>query len=159
MILEDGEMPFGWQSIETDADVERLLSAFGGFHDACLREAHIWSETYVNEDLSMACPSHLDTHVRLLFQRQWRNPTAIELLFDEVISFHLAPAPENYSNEIGDAALFILDNVIYWADDWQWRPGCDWQDESTWIAAQRLRWRDASTWMGEQLRYGPRLER
>jgi hypothetical protein len=150
-----GQMPADWHRVQTDADVEQLLSTFGGFHDGCLREAHIWTETYVTEDLTMACPGHLDTHVRLLFQRQWRDPSAIELLFDQVIAFHLAPSPENYGSEIADAALLIQDGIIYWAESWQWRPEHPERDESTWIAAKQLRWRDASSWMGEQLRYGP----
>jgi hypothetical protein len=104
---------------------------------------------------SMTCPAHLDTHVRLLFQRQWREPTAIEMLFDEVVGFHLAPAPENYGADIWGATLFIQDGIIYWADDGQWRPDKRNREESTWIGARRLHWRDASEWMGEQLRYGP----
>ena len=104
----------------------------------------------------MICPAHLDTHVRLLFQRQWRHPSAVELLFDEVIAFHLAPAPENRPANIDEAKLFIDGGTIYWAADCSWQPESGDRDKMTWIAARRLRWRDASAWMGEPFRYGPR---
>jgi hypothetical protein len=151
-------MPFDWQPIETEADVERLLSAFGEFHDSCLREVHIWTEAHVREDLAFVDTSHLDTHLRVLFQRQWRDPTAIDLLFDELIEFHLAPTPENLGASITDATVFITDGVIYWADHWEWRPDSQIGDDITWVAARRMRWRDASTWMGDKLRYGPNPE-
>jgi hypothetical protein len=154
----DAQMLQEWQSVETEGDAARLRTVFGDFHDGCLREAHVWSETYVSEDLSMAFgyPCHLGTHVRLLFQRQWRNPSAIELLFDQVIGFHVVPPPENYGADIWGATLFLRDGIIYWSDNSQWRPDSGDRDESTWIGARRLRWRDASAWMGEELRYGPR---
>jgi hypothetical protein len=109
-------MPIDWQVVETSEDAERVLDLFGGFHDSCLREAHLWTETWVADDLSMACPGRLDTHVRMLFQRQFRAPSAIELLFDEVVAFHVAPSPEGYDSIIFDAALFIRGDLIYWAD-------------------------------------------
>ncbi len=145
-----------WQIVETEGDAEHLLTVFGDFHDGCLREAHVWTETYVSEDFSMSLgyPCHLGTHVRLLFQRQWRNPSAIELLFDQVIGFHVVPPPENYGADIYSATLFVRDGVIYWSDDPQWRPDSSDRDENTWIGGLRLRWRDASAWMGDELRYG-----
>jgi hypothetical protein len=144
-----------WLELESPEELEVLLVLFGGFHDGCLREAHVWSETWVAEDLSMACPGHLDTNVRMLFQSQWRDPSAIELWFSEVVAFHLTPSPENYDSIIFDAILTKRDGVIFWADGGDWHPEHPQRDENTWIAARRLCWRDASAWMGDQLRYGP----
>lgn len=144
-----------WQRVETEADVERLLATFGEFHDACLREVHLWTETFVREDLTLVLHSHLDTHLRVLFQRQWRNPSAIELWFDQVVDFHLTPSAENLDKSIVDAALLVRDGIIYWADSYDWRPDHEDRDALTWFAARQLRWRDASPWMGELLRYGP----
>jgi hypothetical protein len=50
----DAQVLEEWQSVETEGDAERLRTVFGDFHDGCLREAHVWTETYVSEDLSMA---------------------------------------------------------------------------------------------------------
>ncbi len=149
-------MTLDWQGVSTPHDLEGLLRVFGGFHDSCLREAHIWTETWVAEDLSMGCPGHLDTSIRMLFQRQFRAPSAIELWFTEVVAFHLAPPPENYDSVISDAVLLKRDDLIYWADGGDWHPEHPHRDENTWIAAKRLRWRDASDWLGDKLRYGPR---
>jgi hypothetical protein len=140
-----------WRRVVSEADVEELLSAFGGFHDSCLREVHLWTEQYVSEDLSMTCPSHLDSHVRMLFQRQARPCCGLELMFHEVLGFRVAPSPENYDSTIFDATLTLTDGVFYWSDGFGATP----DEDTTWVAAKELWWRDASEWMGPALRYGP----
>lgn len=75
--------------LESQADIDHLLHAVGGFHDGCIREAHVWAEHYVLPDLRMSCGGDLDTRVRLLVQRQFKAPSAIELLFEQVVTFHL----------------------------------------------------------------------
>jgi hypothetical protein len=142
-----------WNPINSQADVERLLTLFGGFHDGCLREAHVWTEHYVNSDLSMNCPGNLDTRVRLLIQRQFKGPSAIELLFEQVITFHLQPSEENYDSVIFDATILRDGDTFYWADTGSWLPKNATRDNATWIAAKKLSWRDASNWMGAQLRF------
>jgi hypothetical protein len=51
----------------------------------------MWTERYVDENLSMGMSPELDTNVRILFQRQFRDPSAIELLFEGVTQFHIIP--------------------------------------------------------------------
>lgn len=145
-----------WTAIVSQADIERLLDVFGGFHDACLREVHIWADTYVMPDLRMHCPGDLDTRARILFQRQFRDPSAIELLFEQVVAFHLQPSPPNYDSIIYDAAMLLVDGVYYWAESDDWSPNSQSRDSSTWIAAKTVSWRDASDWMGDELRFGTR---
>jgi hypothetical protein len=117
------------------------------------REAHIWTGTSVAEDFTMRCPGGLDVNIRMLFQRQWPAPSAIELWFSEVITFHMSPSRENYDSTILDAVLFKKDDLIYWSDWGAWRPEYSDREGCTWIAARRLCWRDASGWMGDELRY------
>ncbi len=105
-----------WNTITSEADIEHLLGLFGEFHDSCLREAHLWTETYVAENLAMSCPGHLDTRVRLLIQRQAANPSAVEMLFEQVIGFHMAPTPDNYDSIIYGATLEVADGVFFWSD-------------------------------------------
>jgi hypothetical protein len=143
-----------WNPITSQADIERLLNLFGGFHDSCLREAHVWTEHYVDSDLSMNCPGNLDTRVRLLIQRQFKEPSAIELLFEQVITFHVLPSAENYASIIFNAAILREDEIFYWADRNDWMPKNSNRYDATWVAAKKLSWRDASNWMGKQLRYG-----
>ncbi|MBE1553834.1 hypothetical protein [Sporosarcina limicola] len=143
-----------WIEVKDQKDIQNVLDTFGWFHDSCLKELYLWTESYVNEDLSMAVPSGLDTNVRILFQRQFRNPSAIELLFEGVTQFHILPSPENYDSIIYDTTLLLHNDLFYWADQSDWKPVDNSFDTSSWIAATRLKWRDASSWMGDKNRYG-----
>jgi hypothetical protein len=141
-----------WNPVTSPADAQRLLELFGDFHDSCLREVHVWTEAYVSEDLAMACPLHLDTRVRMLVHRQAASPSAIEMLFEQVLGFRLSPTPEDYAPIIFDATLEWRRDTVFWSDDSGQREA---SEDATWVLAKRLSWRDASEWMGNQLRYGP----
>ena len=39
----------------------------------------------------MKVPGELDTNVKILFQRQYKNPSAIEILFESVTGIHIDP--------------------------------------------------------------------
>lgn len=143
-----------WNTLNSQSDLDVLLKLFGGFHDGCLREAHVWTEHYVNPDLGMHCAPELDTRVRLLIQRQFSSPSAIELFFEQVVTFHLQPSPDNYDSIIYGATLLCHEETFYWADTEGWSPADAARHDATWIAAKKLSWRDASDWMGADLRYG-----
>jgi len=147
-------MVAAWKPLSSQADLDQLMSLFGGFHDSCVREAHIWTEHFVDSELRMSCSGDLDTRVRLLIQRQYRGPSAIELLFEQVVTFHLQPSPENYDSIIFGAAMLCRGGTFYWAEDAGWSPESPKRDETSWIAAKKLSSRDASEWMGSDLRYG-----
>lgn len=138
----------GWRKIMTGADIETLLHAFGRFHDSCLREVYVWTEQFVDEQQRMVCPSHLDVRIRMLFHRQWPNPSAIELLFEQVTGLHLSPAPENYDALIFEAWLTYQQDEFRWSD----APPQS-ETDATLVTAKVLWWRDVSEWMGETLRY------
>jgi len=144
-----------WRPLVSQADLDQLMHVFGGFHDGCIREAHIWTESFVDTGMRMSCASDLDTRLRLLIQRQWKDPSAIELLFEQVITFHLQPSPENYDSIIFGAAMLCRDGTFYWAEDSGWTPDSPKRDDASWIAAKKLSWRDVSEWMGPDLHYGP----
>jgi hypothetical protein len=144
-----------WHTLADGAAAQELLRIFGSFHDGCIREAHLWTETYVNQDLRMSCAAHRDAKLRILFQRQFREPSAIELQFEELVALHFAPTPDNYDSIIHGATVLLRNGVFYWAEDEDWTPDSPGRDGCTWVAAQILRWRDASDWMGATLRYGP----
>src|SRR5262245_36271460 len=141
-----------WTPIRTQADADALLQVFGHFHDGCVRELHVWTGHWVSERLSMRCPYDLDTHVRMLVQRQFRKPSAIELFFSEVTRLNLVPSPENYDSIIYSAALLVRDEQIFWSPDDDWSPDASDPEVHTFIVARRASWRDASEWLGEQLR-------
>ena len=125
------------------------MSFFGNFHDSCVREIHAVTGHYVDDSLSMTVDWR--TTVHMLIQRQYRRFSAIELRFEEVIALRLSAPPPDCENIINDAAFFIRDGIIYWADDGTWTPESS--GEHTWVAAGKVYWRDASEWMGASLRY------
>jgi hypothetical protein len=145
-----------WIEIASQEDVDHLMEVFGGFHDSCLREVHVWTDHWVRPDLSMYYPSDLNTQIRILFQRQVQSHSAIEILFEKVTHFNLAPTPEHYYPIIFGARMAIEDGIIYWANDEDWSPESASINIHTWISARQARWRDVSPWMGAELRYGPK---
>ncbi|MFF2589135.1 hypothetical protein ACFVSS_14775 [Peribacillus butanolivorans] len=143
-----------WIELKEESDIKDLLERLGYFHDGCLREMHMWTGTYVNEDFSMTVPGELDTNVKMLFQRQYSNPSAIELLFESVTGIHIIPTPENYDSIIRDAIILKSDDNFYWADDYNFQPEKGIENGVSWIAAKKLKGREANDWMGKQNRYG-----
>jgi len=128
--------------------------SFRGLPRRLHARASPWSETYVAPDLTLACPWHLDTRARLLIQRQHRDPSAIELLFEEVVGVHVSPSREGSDSLIIAGTFLQRDGIIYWADVPDWDPAARNRDGATWLGARRLCWRDASDWLGSELRYG-----
>lgn len=52
----------------------------GSFHDSCLKEMKYISGAYVDEELSML-PVNSKRMLSVIIQRQFENPSAIELQF------------------------------------------------------------------------------
>lgn len=149
-----------WHDIRTQADADAFMARVMGFHDGCLREAHVWTEEqWVGHDLAMRFGPGRTTRVRLLLQRQWAPLSAVELLFERVTRFNLAPAREDEDGIIYASTLRVGGREIVWASDEPWEPDGPRRDEATWVSGGRLRWRDASAWMGGALHYGPRSDR
>lgn len=145
-----------WTEIASQEDVDLLMDVFGGFRESCLREVHVWTDHWIRPDLSIYYPSDLNTRIRVLFQRQVKAPSAVEILFEKVTHVNLAPTPERYYPVIFGARMFMEDGILYWANDEDWSPESAAINLHTWISARQARWRDASGWMGEELRYGAR---
>jgi hypothetical protein len=142
-----------WKKIATQADADALMMLFGDFHDSCIRDAHIWTGSYIDTSLSMFCSPGLDNNIRFLIQRQCENPHAIELLFEQVTRLNLVPAPENYDSIVRDAKLLLKGGEIYWSTDGDWSPERPDRDDFTWISAKKIRWREVN-WLGKGYRYG-----
>ena len=141
--------------LTSKAQIDEFMRLFGQFHDTCLKEVHISTGHWVGKELAMATPSDEATKGHLLFQRQFNNPSAIELLFEKIVRFNIVPPEENHFGIIFSATMITKDGLIYWADVPGWLPQTPDCDTATWIAAKSLSWRDASEWMGPKLRYGP----
>ena len=143
-----------WKEIKTQADADALMEVFGGFHDSCIREAHLWTGYWVSHELAMRCAAGLDNNLRLLIQRQFNDPPTIELFFEHLTRFNLVPVPEDYDSIISAATLLVRGGTIFWSPEDDWRPERPNLDEFTWVSAKKLRWRGVD-WLGETLHYGP----
>ncbi len=83
-----------WTTLDSQDAIDSLLDEFGGFHDACLRQILIGSETFVADNLGMACPGHLDTSALLFLQSQNRHLSAIEIKCEHVTGIRVTPSPD-----------------------------------------------------------------
>jgi len=109
---------------------------YGFFHDSCLRDIYITTREFVDEKLAMHFSNKLAA--TLLFQRQFKPNTVLELRFDNIEQFNFRPFNETENAVIYDASLMILDGLFYWADFADWKIG---DNDSIWISAQKLFYR------------------
>lgn len=141
-----------WKEINSENDIDDLFTTFGGFHDGVLREMHLWNDYYVDEDLSMNSGDGM-LNAKVLFQRQWEKPSAIEMLFLGIYKINIISTPPNYWYMIFDATLIYKDGLYYWAEVGDWDIG---DNSVTWISSKNIRWRSVDGWLGSKLRYGTR---
>jgi hypothetical protein len=142
-----------WKIINDEDSANELLSTFGYFHDSCIKEAHLWTRHWVSKELSMAC-DELDTSIKFLIQRQFKNPSCIELLFEEVSRINIIPSPKNYFSIIYTAKIGIENNEIFWSIDTDESPKNLDPKLDSWITSKKLKWRVADEFLGEKMQYG-----
>ena len=146
-----------WNEIATKEDIVNFMNIFGGFHDSCIKEISYISGAFVGDDLAMMPINNMRT-ADIVFQRQFRNPMAIVMRFSGLKKLHLAPNGSNYTCEIYDAAMFINENLIYWADNnYATEENIETYD-GTWICAEKLQWRVIDECMGEDKIYRATFE-
>lgn len=166
-----------WKEVVTQEDADALLGRFGWFHDGCIREAHFWGGHWVGEGLVMRVPwdPRDSLKVRMPVQRQFKDPSAMEMVFTAVLRWNLV-SPGNSDAMIFGATLLVRDGVVYSSAAELWEPVIPVADHRLWvgaeriapgvayrgsaetgadtrIAARRLFWRDVD-WMGGEPRYG-----
>jgi hypothetical protein len=143
----------------------RTASKFNGFHDACLREVAIATETYVDVDGAMSCPGHLDTSALLYLQSQSEALGAIELRCIGVSHFHLNPTPENCDSIISSGAVRRMNGAVSLAlrflggpltgppNSGVWLPSRSGEEADVEIVAQAIEWRPVPGGLGNRLRF------
>jgi len=121
-------------------------------------EIHVQTKHFVNDELQMNVVGNLDVSAKLLFQRQFRDPSAVELEFLELTRLVLAPTGENYDSIIEGAEFSITDQGAYLLhiDMRAPSPVSDAKSELL-IAGKQLKWR-AVECMGSGLRYGQAVD-
>ena len=145
--------------------MDRLATDFGGFHDTCLREISVATETFIGENLSMACPGHLDTSALLFLQSQNRTLPAIEISCERVTSLRLSPTPDGCDSVIMDGEIKVVGKGCRIALNFIGGPlkgppsgsvlipAHSFDEPDLEISAGAMSWRPVQDGMGEALRY------
>lgn len=141
-----------WHSVETQKDIERLMSTYGDFHDACIVSLNFQSGAFVDDENAMHFGGPKNRVLSVVFQCQW-EPKTIELQFIGLRQLHLVGWQDNYLCDILEAYLSFCDNllpgkpdrVIVWSDNSCFdtaKIGSTIQEPAdTYIVANALRWR------------------
>lgn len=141
-----------WTVIRNQEDIDKLMYDLGGFHDGCLKELRYLSGEYVNKDLSMY-PINSKRNIYVIFQRQWENPSVIEMIFERVECVALNPRNEDYDGVIYGAHMAIEDDMFIWFDckDFKddYRELYEYNDV-TWIKAEMVKWRIVENYLGDE---------
>jgi hypothetical protein len=132
-----------WTEIKDQADIDNLLELYGNFHDSCLKDIYIATREFIDEKLAM----HFDNKLTasLLFQRQFKPTTVLELKFEDIEQFNFRPFDETEGAVIYDATLMIKNELFYWADFEGWEIG---DNGSTWVSGKKLFWRQRPELIG-----------
>lgn len=132
-----------WKEITDDKDIDALVKLYGNFHDGCLREVHIVTRESVDNKLSMSFDGRLSA--TLLFQRQYKNPSVIELRFDNVGQFNFNPPEPQVDSIIYDATFKKTDGLFYWASEENWEVG---GNNAVWVSGEKVFWRERPDLIG-----------
>jgi len=141
-----------WTEIRNQEDIDKLMYDFGGFHDGCLKELRYLSGEYVNKDLSMY-PLNSERNIYAIFQRQWKNPSVVEMVFEGVECMTLNPRNEDYDGIIYGAYMVIQDGKFIWFDCDEFKD--DYRElyeynDVTWIKAETVKWRVVDNYLGDE---------
>ena len=141
-----------WHNVETEKDIEFLMSAYGGFHDSCIVSLSFQNGAFIDDNGAMHFGDAESKILSVIFQCQWK-PKTIELQFSGLRQMHLAGWQENYVCLILDAYLAFHDNllpgnpgrVIVWSDtncfDVKKSDNSIHEPADTYVVANALRWR------------------
>lgn len=148
------EQQLKWFEITSSNDICQLMEQIYYFHDSCIKELKYVSGAYVNDELSLY-PINNARLLEIIIQRQYENPSMIELQFKDLKFMKLFPLGPEYTCEIQGATILIKDNYIYWGDSDGLSEDNIKDYDGTLICAKRLRWRAINGCMGETEFYKP----
>lgn len=138
-----------WNYIRNEQDISILMETACDFHDSCIKEIKYISGAYVDNDLAMHPVNDLRV-LKMIVQRQFDNPSVIELEFSELKYFRLTPCDEQYTCELLDATLLLKDDCVYWCDCGGLTIAELEQYSGTTVCASKVRWRAANEYIGAQ---------
>ncbi len=137
-----------WHTVSNRDETEAFMEQVGYFHDSCIKELKYISGAYVSDRLSMQAINN-KRELSLIIQRQYENPSMLELQFEELKYLKLFPVGTEYTCEISGATMLCLDGYIYWADSDELCEDNLSDYDGTLICAKRMKWREIDGCMGK----------
>ena len=136
-----------WNEIANEIDLNSFMNTVYKFHDSCLKELKYISGAYVNENLNML-PVNKQRILSIIIQRQFENPSVIEMQFMGLKYLKLFPNDENNTCEILDATMILKEDCIYWCDCGGLSAENIEGYTGTVICASKVRWRAVDEYIG-----------
>lgn len=143
-----------WNEINNDKDLNSFMYMHYGFHDSCIKELKYISGAYVYENLSMHPINDL-RNLKIIIQRQFNNPSVIEMEFLGLKYLKMFPNDENYTCEIFDATMILKEGCIIWCDCGDLSEADLDEYTGTIVCASKVRWRAADEYIGSKEIYLP----
>lgn len=138
-----------WNEIANEKNLNIFMDTMCGFHDSCINEIKYISGAYVDKNLNMF-PINDKRTLSIIIQRQFKNPSAIEMQFEGLKKLQLTPENEDYTCEILDATMLFKNDCVYWCDC----GGLSEEDvekySGTMICATKIRWRAVDEYIGSK---------
>ncbi len=136
-----------WNEITNEKALNSFMDAMYGFHDSCLKEIKYISGAYVDEKLCMS-PVNSQRILSMIIQRQFENPSVVEMQFVGLKYLKLYPIDENNTCEILDVTMIISEDCIYWCDCGGLSKNDIESYEGTTICASKVQWRALDEYIG-----------
>ena len=125
-----------WTEIKNELDIKNLMEDYDYFHDTCIRDIYITTEDFVDNDRYM-CFKNTFT-ISMLFQRQAKNNSVLELKFESVKDMNINHLPHFSTLNDDEATLIVNNDLFYWANRKNWNIG---KNNAMWISAEKIYWR------------------
>ncbi len=111
-ISEKNSKISGWNYIENEEDIDKILYDYSGFHDAVIKEmSYISGDYFVKDEKYMKLTEAGSKQIRILFDSEWGGELELVLLSPRMV--HLIPCEENKWSDIIDVSIFIKDCRVY----------------------------------------------
>lgn len=136
-----------WNEIANEEALNRFMDTMHGFHDSCLKGLKYISGAYVDEELRMF-PVNKQRVLSVIIQRQFENPSVIEMQFVGLKYLKLFPNDENETCEILGATMILKEDRIDWCDCGGLTAEEMESYAGTAICALKVRWRVVNEYIG-----------
>ena len=134
-----------WTAIQSQADIDTLMKAYGGFHDSCITGIHYENGNQVDGSLAMSWGNEEQFCLVMSIQRQG-TPKDIELCFTGLRRINLSGCDTRYFSMF-DCFLSFYGPYIVWADGECFHPEHPVKEDQltgdmyTFVVADHLKWR------------------